>query len=418
MYIALVWKIFGKTLCASHFAMLPFLFGIVYFLQAIGKKLLGQSMAPWMVLLCFVDPVLAGQSVLVSPDLVLVCCFLMSVWAIWSNNSCWLALATIGLGLVSMRGMMIGVAMFAFSIYVSDKKFSVDLFFKKLLPFLPGGLMSASYLLYHWTQTGWIGYHAGSTWAPSFEPVDFQGFIRNIGIMGWRFLDFGRVFVWIAIASMGFIGLRKSNWKIPKPNRHQTGWQLVALTVFVFLAVGPSQLFYKGLLAHRYFLPFFLSLNFLVLYFLCSQYSRVVKKRWYNLAIPALCLGLATGNFWVYPQKTAMGWDSTLAHLPWYSLLNQTEEFIKKANIPYSQIGTAFPNIGDREIYELNGVGEGFVDKNLPSNCYVFYSNIMNDFSDAEIDELKRDWEIVFSRELGGVCTVLYKNPIRHQCAN
>jgi len=418
MYVALVWKVFGKTLCASHFAMLPFLFGIVFFLLAIGNKLLEEKRAPWLVLLCFADPVLASQSVLVSPDLVLVCCFLMAVWAIWSEKSWWLALGVIGLGLISTRGMMVGLALFAFSIFASSEKLDFPLFFKKLLPFLPGGLLSASFLLYHWTQAGWVGYHADSSWGPSFEQVDIQGFMRNIGIMAWRFLDFGRVFVWVGIAVLGFIGLRRSNWNVPRFDRHQTGWQLVALTVFVFIAIGPSQLLYKGLLSHRYFLPFFIPLNFTVLYFLCKTNQCVPNIQWNRLVIPALCLGLASGNLWVYPQKTAMGWDSTLAHLPWYELEKQTEAFLKSENIPFDKVGTAFPNIGSRELYDLNGVADGFVEKNLATNCYVFYSNVMNDFSDTEIDEMQRDWVVVFQRKMGGVCTILYKNPKKGLCEN
>lgn len=418
MYIALVWKLFGKTLCVSHLAMLPFLFGIVYFLQAICSKFFDGKWAPWIVLLCLVDPVLAGQLVLVSPDLVLISCFLMALWAIWSANNSAVIFAVIGLGLISTRGMMLGVALFVFSIFVSKQKITIHLFFKNLLPFLPGGFLAASYLTYHWVQTGWVGYHVDSSWAPSFERVDFQGFVRNLAVMVWRLQDFGRVFVWGGLALVGAFYFKKSGWKLPKMNRHEIKWQFFMLTILTFFALGPTQLFYKGLLAHRYFLPFFLSLNLTFAYLLCTEGFKLMKNRWSKVALPIFCLLLAEGNFWVYPQKIAMGWDSTLAHLPWYRLSHQTEAYLKTANISYEEVGSAFPNIGSRELYELNGVEAGFVEKNFETNCYIFYSNIMNDFSDTEIEVLSQQWKVIFSKKIGGVCTILYKNPNTILCEN
>ncbi len=418
MYIAIIWKVFGKTLCASHLSMLPFIFGIVYFLHAIASRLLGQQLAIWLMLICLADPVLASQMVLVSPDLVLVCCFLMALWAIWDNRIMWLALAVIGLGLISTRGMMVGVALYLFSIIVATEKISFNLVSRKLLPFLPGGALAASYLFYHWMEAGWIGYHEGSSWAPSFQKVDFKGFVFNIGVMVWRFLDFGRVSVWLAIFAIGFLSLKRSNWKLPKIDRLKRGWQLIFLSILLFLAIAPTQLFYTGLLAHRYFLPFFLSLSISLLYFLGDNNLWVPKKSVMNLVLSLIFIVSATGNFWIYPQKIAMGWDSTLAHLPWDSLLNETEDYLKTQNISLEMVGTAFPNIGSREIYELNGETKGFVEKDLENNCYLLFSNIMNDFSDLEIDELNSKWEKIFERKRGGVKIILYKNPKRSLCGN
>lgn len=417
LYLALVWEVFGKTLPVSHFAMLPFLLGIVYFLNEIGKKLAGPNSSYWLVLLCLADPVLASQSVLVSPDIVLVCCFLMAIWAVWVEKPWLLGLSVIVLGLISTRGMMIGLAIFIFSLVTTNQKFSIQLFLKKLLPFIPGGLVAAGYLIYHWSQTGWIGYHSDSTWAPSFERVSLQGFIGNVGVMGWRFVDFGRVFVWALIVVLGIKKLRSSNHAPFAPNTEDFTQKLIILSIVVFLVSIPTQLLYKGLLAHRYFLPFFLTLNFIAFHFLSVQNNPLTEK-WRSFVLPVLCALLFSGNFWIYPSKISMGWDSTLAHLPWYKVSKETENYIRKANIPIEKVGTVFPNIGDREIYELNGEQNGFVEKDFGNNCYVFYSNIMNDFSENEKTELKENWEVVFEQELIGVFTILYKNKNQAECGN
>ena len=89
---------------------------------------------------------------------------------------------------------MVAVGLFVFSFLIVSEKKSFNILLKKLWPFVPGGLLAAAFLFYHWYETGWIGYHPESPWAPSYERVGGQGFIKNIGVFGWRMLDFGRVF--------------------------------------------------------------------------------------------------------------------------------------------------------------------------------------------------------------------------------
>lgn len=417
MYIAGAWKLFGKTLAVSHFAMLPFLWGIIFFLHKIGVRLAGEKNATWLLLLCFADPVLASQSILVSPDLVLVCFFLMAIWAIWSERPIIMALAIVGLGLISMRGMMVSVALFAFSFLLAQKWTPYN-FLKKLFPFLPGGILAACYLFYHWKMTGWVGYHAGSTWAPSFEKVGLGGFIRNLGILAWRMLDFGRLFSLAVLAILLFVQWKRRSIGETHFSKKAVGWQLLALSVLIFLATVPTQLIYKGLLAHRYLLPFFLCLLFVLFYFL-KKNEAWKRRAWIpKMAFPVAFFGLLTGNFWMYPKGVAMGWDSTLAHAPWYGLLNQTKAYLVSEEIDFQEVGTAFPNIGPRELYELDGNSEGFTEKKLDANCYIFYSNIMNDFSDEELATLESDWVKIFERKEGGVCAIIYKKQSQASCGN
>ena len=418
MYLALCWKWFGKTLAVSHFAMLPFLFGIVYFLEKIAGETAPKKYAPWLVVLCFADPVLAGQATLVSPDVALVCFFLMALWAIWTERKNWLlTLAVIGLGLTSMRGMSLGVGLFFFAWIGGRDKISVPSFFKKIGPFVPGGLIALAFLFYHYHETGWIGYHEGSTWAPCFERVGFRGFVKNLALLTWRLLDFGRVFIWPAFLVGGYFFWKKTG-KI-RAEKNSTLWRLLVLLLVVFIALVLNQLPYKGLLAHRYLMPVFLSLNFLVFSLVFNELgSDVVFGKIKKPLFVLLLVGFATGSFWVYPKKVSQGWDGTLAHLPWYGLEKEAEAFLAKQKIPMEKVGTAFPNIGPREMIELNGVGEGFPEKDLTTDCYVMYSNVMNDFPDGEIDELEQSWEEIFKKEKGGLCLIVYKSKKTDKCGN
>ncbi len=346
------------------------------------------------------------------------CFFLMAIWSIWVDKPYLLSLAVLFLGLISMRGMMLGFGLFGFSLFMVEGQIGVNITIRRLLPFLPGAVLAGSYLLFHWHQTGWVGYHEGSTWAPSFAKVDALGFLKNVGILIWRLLDFGRVFVWVVLLLILFTKLQNQSWSIPKIDRSKTSWKLSILGALVFVSIVPTQLFYKGLLAHRYLLPIFLVLNIGVLNLLFkSQFSFKFAKYRTQLA-SVICISLAVGNFWVYPQKIAMGWDSTLAHVPWYGLINDTKMYLRENGIPLASVGTAFPNIGSREQFELNGEQDGFVEKDFQRNCYLLYSNVMNDFTDQEIDELKSKWSLLHMKSVGGVCVVLYKNPNTSVCEN
>jgi hypothetical protein len=160
-------------------------------------------------------------------------------------------------------------------------------------------------------------------------------------------------------------------------------------------------------------------LNFLFYYLIFNELNGVEAfRKIRNLLVGVTVLGLISGNFWVYPKKISQGWDSTLAHLNWFELQEAAEAFVVEANLRYSEIGTGFPNIGPRETIELNGVEVGFKEKDLATDCYVLYSNVMNDFTDEEIDELEEHWEEIFREEKMGLCAIIYQNKNAGQCGN
>lgn len=401
MLLAGVWKIFGKTLAVSHFMMLPFLTGIILFSQRIGAYYLGEKNSVYFILLLAIDPFFASQSILVSPDIILILGWTMALWALLSGRRTFLFVATLLLAAVSMRGMMVVFSLFLFDLFrQNDLQLIKSNFFKTLLPYMPSGVFGITFLFLHYQHTGWIGYHAASPWAPSFECVGFGGFIWNIGILGWRLLDFGRVFLWGMII-FGFVKLvlnrRALNPKI---------MEIVLLIFITLLVLTPSLLIHKNLIGHRYLLPACLAINLLAVAVLFELQLKVLFK---NILFAVIFLGLFTGNFWIYPKHIAQGWDVTLAHLPYYSLRSEMIRFLEKEKIPQDSVGAAFPMIGSMEILELNGRSEGFRKKDFENDRYILYSNIYNDFSDDELDRLETDFEIEKAFYRNRVCMILYK---------
>lgn len=78
-YLAVIWFVFGKSLVVSHFAMMPFLFGLVVLVFIFSKKVVSpQYVHPTMILI-LADATLLSQASLISPDVVLMFFFILGL---------------------------------------------------------------------------------------------------------------------------------------------------------------------------------------------------------------------------------------------------------------------------------------------------------------------------------------------------
>lgn len=53
---------------------------------------------------------------------------------------------------------------------------------------------------------------------------------------------------------------------------------------------------------------------------------------------------LLSGNFWVYPDPIAKGWDASLAYLPYQQMRREMNCFIDAEGIDYAETATSFPS--------------------------------------------------------------------------
>ncbi len=398
-YHASLWKIFGPNLVVSHMAMLPFLIGIVYYMFKIGIYFLNLRKAKFLVLLLLADPVFMGQAVLVSPDIVLLFFMLLCFYGVLKDQKFTITIGSLGLGLISMRGMMVLLAIMIFDLLYNHKYRSWSKVKLVISNYIPALATVFFFLAVHYMHTGWVGHHPDSSWAGSFEIVDARGLVKNIAVLGWRFLDFGRLILLLPLLYLGYRYTLKAPDKIVL--------HLILFLLLLDLIISPILIAHKGLVLHRYLLPIFVIMHILFWYLLMqSDLPHKVKK--YTLM--CVLAGLFLGNFWVYPKKISQGWDSTLGHLPYYHLRDKMNAYISENNIASEQIGTAFPNIGDLRNFDPAEQGQGLKEYNLETDKYLFYSNIYNDFSDEEIDLLASEkWSIEQEYHFYPVCVILYK---------
>jgi hypothetical protein len=121
--------------------------------------------------------------------------------------------------------------------------------------------------------------------------------------------------------------------------------------------------------------------------------------------------GLLSGNFWIYPDKIAKGWDSTMAHLPYHQLRHKMMRYIDQNHISVSETGSRTPNTTIIDCIELNGDQRAFPEADLSKDHYVFYSNVFNMFTNEEIDRLKQQWKVEQEYRCLQVRVTLYRNP-------
>ena len=163
---------------------------------------------------------------------------------------------------------------------------------------------------------------------------------------------------------------------------------------------------YQNLSAHRYFIPLFLVLHFIVFQ---SFATLQIRARLKQVGFGLLVAGLFTGNLWIYPHGISMGWDATLAHRHYHDLRSEMMDHIDQNQLDFSQIGTAFPNINTGEDLHLNGDSRIFAEFNFERNQYMLVSNVYNDVSAEDLARLHAEWALVKHTSKAGVWLSLYK---------
>lgn len=394
MYMASCWKIFGKSLLVSHFALLPFVIALAFgIVKLMGSKY--ESLLFLGVLVFYFEPTLSAQITVISPDIILVTFFVWALNAINSGKYSIASILLIPLAAISLRGMMVVFALFiAQLLYLifSKEKLSPSSIFKIISIYLPAGLMTSAWLLLHYMQSGWIGFHAESPWASSFEQVGFASMLKNLGLMIWRWLDFGRFVLFAFLLHLVWRN-RRENWAL-------LHYVLLSLT-FVF---STSTLFAEGLVGHRYYLPIYISSIIIVI-----QFLELEGTRFRSAIMTMILFAFIWGGNWIYPTRIAMGWDATPAHRSYYPLRDSAMNYLEKNKIELSDVAAGFPNLDSRKNLELKNDTSSFVSYASRPYHYILYSNIYN-YPDAIINYCEQA-EVCASYEKKGVFVKIMRVP-------
>ncbi len=376
MYLALAWKLFGRTLFVSHVALFPFIFGILFQLFRYIEKSNEKDLFLWAVLIFVIfDPTLVSQLSLITFDVVQIFLFLWCINSIIDKKYIQLSIAFTAICSTSLRGMICAGGIIIFSFlhdYINDKSISG----KKMLYYLPGIMISLLFfgLFYH--EKHWIIHNSVSNrWEQFSEYASPGEVVRNIGIFGWRLFDYGRIGIWLVFA---FILFRMIRSKAIGDSFLKNTMGIASTQFFVFF---PVCIFFRNPFGHRYLLPVIIPVAIFTTFWIIKFY----KRRW--LIFFLMSGMLLSGWFWVYPDKIAQGWDATPAHWPYYGIRSEMMKYIESEKIPVESIGSFFPNTASFRLTDLSENNVAFKDGENLSNKYILFSNVYNQ-KDEVIDKL------------------------------
>ncbi|MEM9822559.1 MAG: hypothetical protein AAF985_15870 [Bacteroidota bacterium] len=406
LYLALWWSLFSKTLWISHLAMLPILLGIIWQVYRLCRFIFTDSKSLfWGMLLMLTDATLLAQCSMVSPDLILIFAALLGINSIWYGQKQYLVLATIALSLSSIRGLFTLPALFVWSLlfsYTQTSRLTVLEIGKSVLPFIPVTLVVVLYYTFHFWETGWWISTPNEGWSAHRELTSFSGFVRNIGILAWRLIDFGRIGFWLVLPFLAGLILRRL-WQGESKMR-----LLLALPLLLLCFQAPSLLLIQNPIAHRYLMPVLLCFTLLIVY---AIHQKKAWEKWKKGLLWGLLLVQLSGHFWIYPEGVAQGWDASLAHVPYFELRQKMIDYLEEEGIPLESVGTEFPNNVALTYVDLSPSVAAFASKNFAEQTYLFYSNVFNDFSDEELKMLREDWEQVVEFEQNRIKVSLHRKP-------
>lgn len=405
MYLALWWFALGKSLWVSHLACLPFLWIALFQFVSISRYWIKSDWVPFAMLLFFFEPTWIAQSTQVLPDLALNALFLLGLRGILYQENRWLILAGILLPLLNTRGIMLIAVLGILDVgkYWLDGGKGIP--WKSTLKYIAPVLVAITWMVLHYGHSGWLGFNREEMpWRESFETVDFSGWLRNLAIIVWRFLDFGRLGLWLLLFGI-LVFTRFSSF------RDASFRSLLWVTIIPLLVFLPVTTGYIGTLQHRYYLPSFLLSIILLIYVL--QEMKLWEVNVKRIALFIVLASFLSGHFWVYPDKISQGWDASLAHIPYFSLREEMLNDLHESGIDINRVSTGTPNKFKLIYTDLREEEWQFLDHtevDIDDYPYVLYSNISNDF-DQVYDRIHQDWIFVKAWKQGGISLRLFKNP-------
>jgi hypothetical protein len=396
--LAISWKILGHTIWVSHLLMLPFTVGVFYQLfKFISYFITNQKSQLLAFLLVCADPTLATQFVIVNPEVLIVFFFFLAVNGILFNNKTTKFIGLLFLSIVSFRSMMLFGGLFLFDVvnrhFIEKKKLKTILNLKFLIVYFLSSLPGCIYVSWRLLTKGWLQTHPNSPWAGLWAFADVKTFLKNCFFLIQRYLDFGRVFIFLFIVISLFIFGRK----IIADSKNKQLLFLALLSVFFIIVVS---LLSTNTFGHRYFIVSYIC--FILGSFIILDAFYTSKK----IIFPLLLIALVSGNLWIYPREMSQGWDASLAHVPYHSLRKEAIQYLHKEKIDIEKVASFFPNLTTLDAIDFSNDQRAFL-KFTSNNTYVFYSNVYN-LTDEEYKTLDTDYRILKEFKKNNITVILY----------
>lgn len=375
---AILWKTFGYSLLVSHIFIFFWALILIYNLNRLLTIFFSVKVARWILIILLLESTVLSQFVIASPDFILITALVISIRSVFEKKFALLSVGLFFLFAINMRGVFAGFVFFmAHLVYIlsTNKKISFRDIRQNFSPYLPAFIILGTYYVIYFTLNGW--FFANSPYTEHYTPsTNFYRILTHFAEFSLRLLENGRILIWgIAVFSIYWL-FKKVKLSDPKLNFIFILFSGLFSVYFLFIFITQMPF------SPRYFMPFYMLISILALKGIVDRFS---SKKVFLLFSLILVVEL-TGNIWIYPDKIAKSWDTTLAHIPYYSLRKECFNYIDKNKINYNDISAGFCLYGNRKVIELNEI-ESHISSE-PNRKYFLYSNISN-VEDSFVLELK-----------------------------
>lgn len=402
--IALSWKIFGQQLWVGHLLCLPILIATAWFYLKIAAYFLPQKYLWFAALFLLIEPTYLAQSTMVGPDVFMVMTFMGGLYSIIYRKPYLLVLMTVLLSMTSVRGVIFTFILFVnqivFMFYEKD-----ELNWRIISPYTISAILFFTWIFFHYQTTGFLLVTDQSPWGTHHQLARFKNIGINTILTTWRFLDFGRIVLYVFIFLLFMVAWFKRK-QFNSTDKILACWSFGPLLILLFILIVRT-----NPILHRYFIVYFLLHGLCLGVLLFKDGFSILKKG----MLTVVTLALVCGHLWIYPNKDLLtqGWDASLAHVPYFNLRQQMIGYIEEEGIAYQQITTAFPNVNGNYYSDLSKEKWNFIPKHklaLEQSTYVMESNVMNDFLEVDLQLLQSEqFQLVKSYTKMGVYMNLYK---------
>lgn len=403
LYLGLAWTVFGRSLPVSHMAMLPWLAILLWNYHRLASRWLDGRWSVAAAILLFCEPTFMAQASMVTPDIALVAMLLLVVNSLLDGRRAVAAVAMLVMAAMSMRGILMLAPTLAIDVALAWQGGIRKPQWRKAWPYALAALSVALWFWLHWRAVGWLITPPAETYGGHRQVLGFTGMLRNVGLVGWRFLDFGRAWVWLLIL-VGTLAVGWRRWLDDGPLR-QAGMVLLLFSVLLAALLVP----FSNPIGHRYFLA-----GYLLLIIGLVRLLMLARRRWLagvGLAIAAA--GLLTGNLWIYPRGIAQGWDSSLAYLPFAEMRANQRDFLLADGVNPTEVCTTFPLLANPYYSHLEDSLRPWyrdMEDSTAGPCkYVLYSNMAPGFSAEAQDSLERGSDMQIGFRIWNIELVAYK---------
>lgn len=417
-YIALCWRVWGCTLAVSHAAVLPFWVLLAVSYGGVLRCCLPPNAPPTLPLLgtamLITEPTLSTQTAFAAPDLALAAAALTALYGLLAQRLLLMAAALCLMVSLGLRGW-IGVATIGVCHLLLYRTAPRQLL-GQLWVYIGAALCAVAWLLLHHQHAGFWLENYRSNWADTYGYASSERIVRNIMVLLWRYTDAGRCILWLVVGVVAVYYLPSRHQQAhgnsnTTPKATNANWQRLSSCLWVWLLVGGAMVVFKEIpLMRRYYIVPYLLLGLWAVVLVAQ-----LPQRWYRIAAVCLPLAQLSGHAWVYPPPIANDWDATLASLPYFGLRQQWEQYRQQHHIQQHEVYTYFPLMHSPKLTYLHPTDSTQLSRIYPHYTdttqfrYVLYSNISNDFTPQQIQQLQRQTPLK-TWQSGGIQLQLYGN--------